>query len=319
MAIRVGTEDPESESNDLVTWNALGHMRFDSNERSEFCARELKSVHVKARGSLLHFSVQRCHINSQNIYNQVHAILKGVASGRIVGFCASTPSHQLGYQSHIRSNSGCQLRLTPLNSKFVPQVGILAINLIGEPLPDLDSPAKYLETVQPFEPEPIRSSAAASAMADLVLDVSVDPTTASKIRDVAAAKDAAVMNEDYDEAKRLKLHIEKLKVLGQHIASLEAKKRAAVDCEDYDAAKHLKADILKLRMAGESTGAEPDSPTSMGSNPDQIFNRVLGKKPSIGRRSTDMGSLSTSCNGIPDVQDDRYEKQRIHHATGAHA
>lgn len=36
--------------------------------------------------------------------------------------------------------------------------------------------------------------------------------TASKIRDLARLKDAAVAAEEYDEAKRLKLCIERLKV-----------------------------------------------------------------------------------------------------------
>lgn len=194
-------------------------------------------------------------------------------------------------------------------------MGILAINLIGEPLPDVDTHASYLEVARSIEQEPLKSSAAACSMADLVLDVSVDPITASRIRDIAAAKDAAVLNEDYDEAKRLKSQIEKLKAIGQHIASLEAKKRAAVDCEDYDAAKLLKSEILKLRMAGENRGAEPDSPASMCSNPDMIFNRDLGKKPSIGKRSSDL-VLSTSYNGLPDRQEDRYEKPLVHQAIG---
>lgn len=36
--------------------------------------------------------------------------------------------------------------------------------------------------------------------------------TANKIRDLARAKDMAVANEDYDEAKRLKASIDRLRV-----------------------------------------------------------------------------------------------------------
>lgn len=52
-------------------------------------------------------------------------------------------------------------------------------------------------------------------MADLSLDIQVDPQTAAKIREVNAKKEAAVAHEDYDEAKRLKGVIERLRVVGQ--------------------------------------------------------------------------------------------------------
>jgi centrosomal protein CEP104 len=58
--------------------------------------------------------------------------------------------------------------------------------------------------------------------------------------ELARSKDAAVAREDYDEAKRIKAGIDRLKVVGQKIAQLEARKRAAVEKEDYDTAKLIK-------------------------------------------------------------------------------
>lgn len=133
-------------------------------------------------------------------------------------------------------------------------------------------------------------------MADIALDVNVDPVTAARIREIAQLKDAAVGREEYDEAKRLKQSIEHLKVIGQKIAALEARKRSAVDKEDYDAAKLLKADIDKLRSAGEST----DIQAGKKSNPDEIFNRVLGRKPSAGQQA-EVGSLSASLSSHPEA------------------
>ena len=75
--------------------------------------------------------------------------------------------------------------------------------------------------------QPSHISAAAGAMADLSLDVNVDPITAGKIREINKHKEAAVAKEDYDEAKRLKLAIERLKAVGQKVAQLEARKRQA--------------------------------------------------------------------------------------------
>ena len=69
-------------------------------------------------------------------------------------------------------------------------------------------------------------------MADLSLDVNVDPVTAGKIREISKQKEGAVAKEDYDEAKRLKQAIERLKAVGQKVAQLEARKRQALPQAD---------------------------------------------------------------------------------------
>ena len=49
----------------------LGYLSFDSNERSNHQARELKSVHVNVQAFLIRLLIHRCHVNKLNIYNQV--------------------------------------------------------------------------------------------------------------------------------------------------------------------------------------------------------------------------------------------------------
>lgn len=51
----------------------LGYLSFDSNERSNHQARELKSVHVTVDAELVRLVIHRCHVNKLNIYNQVGA------------------------------------------------------------------------------------------------------------------------------------------------------------------------------------------------------------------------------------------------------
>jgi len=64
-------------------------------------------------------------------------------------------------------------------------------------------------------------------------------------------KHTAVQDEDYDEAKRLKSLIERLKVIGEQIKQLELKKCAAVEAEDYDAAKLCKlANLTRTSISG---------------------------------------------------------------------
>jgi centrosomal protein CEP104 len=52
-------------------WKRLGYLSLDSNERSGFKARELKSVYIDAKGHFLKLLVHKCHVNSLNLFNQV--------------------------------------------------------------------------------------------------------------------------------------------------------------------------------------------------------------------------------------------------------
>ena len=61
------------------------------------------------------------------------------------------------------------------------------------------------------------------------------------------AKARAVENDDFDEAKRLKLAIEQLKSMGQQLFKLESQKRLAINDEEYDTAKAIKYEIDRLR------------------------------------------------------------------------
>ena len=61
-------------------WTRLGYMSLDANERTQFKARELKSAFVACRGRFLKLVVHRCHINRENLYNQV-----GVVAVNVVG------------------------------------------------------------------------------------------------------------------------------------------------------------------------------------------------------------------------------------------
>ena len=127
------------------------------------------------------------------------------------------------------------------------QVGIVALNVIGEPIAPMDNGlgGGGYDGLAPG-PRPPRHA----GVADMSLDLDVDPVTASKIREIHAQKENAVSREDYDEAKRLRDGINRLKAVGAKVAQLEHRKRSAIEAEDYDAAKVIKSEIDKLREAG---------------------------------------------------------------------
>ena len=52
----------------------LGYLSLDSNEKSGFKARELKSVYLKARGQFLKLLLHRCYANPLNLFSQVGLI-----------------------------------------------------------------------------------------------------------------------------------------------------------------------------------------------------------------------------------------------------
>ena len=57
-----------------IEFKKLGFLSLDSNERSNFQARELKSVYVDQVTLLLKIVFNKCFVNKYNLYNQVGMI-----------------------------------------------------------------------------------------------------------------------------------------------------------------------------------------------------------------------------------------------------
>jgi protein-arginine kinase activator protein McsA len=77
--------------------------------------------------------------------------------------------------------------------------------------------------------------------------MNVDNKTAQELNRLNELKRTAVDNEDYEEAKRLKLKIDRFKLVVGQIHELETEKNRAVEMEDYDSAKRVKIQIDRLR------------------------------------------------------------------------
>lgn len=52
-----------------IVFKKLGFLSLDSNERSNFQARELKSVYVDQVTLLLKIVLNKCYVNKYNLYN----------------------------------------------------------------------------------------------------------------------------------------------------------------------------------------------------------------------------------------------------------
>eukprot|EP00210_Caulerpa_lentillifera_P001747 g1677.t1 len=95
-----------------------------------------------------------------------------------------------------------------------------------------------------------RSTLPTRTQINRVEDVNLDPESLHLYQKLMRLKESAVAEEDYDEAKRLKLQIEGVRQLGKKLAKLEVEKQNAVEIEDYDLAKSLKHKIHELRTRG---------------------------------------------------------------------
>jgi centrosomal protein CEP104 len=78
-------------------------------------------------------------------------------------------------------------------------------------------------------------------------ELTLDKSTLETLKALYSAKERAVQMEDFDEAKRIKETIDRLKTVSTQISQLEERKRMAIQSEDYEAAKIIKFEIEKLK------------------------------------------------------------------------
>ena len=164
-------------------WKKLGYLSLDANERSNYQARELKSVFLDSPALYLKIVLNKCHVNKYNLFNQV---------------------------------------------------GLIALSAYGEPLSSdpLDKPTKGDVKFDKME-----------------YMTQFDQFTLDRLKDLEQGKERAIKAEDFEEAKRLKEAIERLKHIGAQLQHLEERKTTAIQNEDFDAAKVIKEEIERLRYA----------------------------------------------------------------------
>lgn len=239
IELYVGTCENALEAPSLqsASFRRLGYLSLDSNERSQYRARELKDVNLSksgkdTRAQFLRLIIHENHINSLNIHGQV---------------------------------------------------GIMAVNALGEDMHPFEQDAELEESLggisnhQPMV-------APNSTTHNVGLDVNFDPATAHIVRSLIAKKQAAVEQEQYDEAKSLKAAIETLEKLGGEISKLEMRKREVVAVEDYDEAKALKKEIDVYRTQAQAVhqavlGGAVASPAPAPAQPPQEYLQRLQPPP----------------------------------------
>ena len=198
---------------------ARRYFSLDSNEKSEYKARELKvRSHAAAASTPIH-----CPQSS--------------LTHRRAALCSCSQSVPINVH-------GTHLKLVikschdnPLNVHR--QVSIVALHVLGHPLTPL--PPILLP------PQPPSSSSLSHLSPPPTLPPELDLTTTQYLLHLSQLKAQAIDSEDYDTAKTMKERMERLMAEVPRLVEMEQRKREAIEREDYDAAKECKREVERIR------------------------------------------------------------------------
>ena len=110
------------------SYKRLGFLSLDSNERSSYQARELKTVYVDQLGNFLKLRIQKNYLNDQNPFNQVGLMavnffgdeLVGNSSANTIGNSTSNTNNVFGDNVKLDSSTLAKLKLlTDAKSKAI--------------------------------------------------------------------------------------------------------------------------------------------------------------------------------------------------------
>ncbi|NXH18786.1 CE104 protein, partial [Bucco capensis] len=224
-------------------FHRLGYVPLSDNEKTEFRARELKSVYMDAVGQYLKLIFHKNYVNKYNLYGQV-----ALVAVNIIGDPAE-------HRNDI-NNSTSREKLIDHYLGMRSDDPALDGTYLGKP-----------DSISPLD--------------DLAFDMYQDPEVAQIIRRLDEQKREAVRHERYDHAKQLKQAIADLQKVGERLGRYEVEKRCAVEKEDYDLAKRKKQQMeaYRLRVYQQlqlhdlldtqlMTGKPPELPLEPGTYPD---------------------------------------------------
>ena len=131
----------------------MGYVSLDPNERSNFQARELKTVQFNANGLFLKLIIHKCSVNRLNIYSQ------------------ATPPTPAPHNLLWNTRTICFVPDQTVYTLFSSQVGLIAINVIG-------SAASLGAAAASSAAAASVASGGISPLDDLTFDLNFDPVTA---------------------------------------------------------------------------------------------------------------------------------------------
>ena len=186
--IEVFVRPPSSEK-----FKKIGYLSLDSNERSNYQARELKTVYPDYQASQVKFNLLRCHTNSHNIYAQV-----GLIAVNILGEFPDQPNNQI-------SDPNAETAFDKLEDEMIYDPATL------KRLKDLLRAKKKAVELEDFD----EAKKIKYAIDNL-------KSVSQSLIQLEERKKIAIKNDDFDSAKLIKYEIERLRnaVAGLNIAEM---------------------------------------------------------------------------------------------------
>ena len=168
---------------ETANFKRLGYLTLDSNERSQFQARELKTVYVDCPGTFVKLLLHKNYVNPQNIYNQV-----GVVAVNLMGSTTVQSISNAGVGGNRKTYAN--VPNNPLND--------LSIDMNLDPQTTVK-----LRQLSDAKARAVATEDYVTAKKIKLIETDLKDL-GSKLAQLEIAKRNAVENEDYDRAKELK-------------------------------------------------------------------------------------------------------------------
>ena len=181
-----------------ASFKRLGYLSLDSNERSSFQARELKTVYIDYAGKYIRLVIHENYVNKQNLFNQV-----GIVAVNFLGSEETTASLlQPGNSAHRPQIPGGGYRdPSPAYNPF----NDLAIDMNLDP-----QTATKLRLLSDAKTRAINGEDYVTAKAIKAIEGELK-VLGSRLAQLDIAKRQAVETEDYDRAKEIKEETDELR------------------------------------------------------------------------------------------------------------
>ncbi|KAI8331900.1 hypothetical protein BC941DRAFT_382119 [Chlamydoabsidia padenii] len=207
------SQQSDDDDDTLIEFTRLGYICFDSNARTQFRARELKSIKINADGEYIRLVVRNNHQNRLNIYNQVGLLALNVLGQPLMHTLNSSLP-----QSHMLPHLHSSLDDSSMLSSSTRRTSVSSNHSLAHEL-----------------------------SASGVVELELQHWTSSLIH----AESLAVRDEAYQTAKTYKCISDRLAQFSKILVEFEQAKRHAVDTKDYDEAEKIKDDINEIKQAAE--------------------------------------------------------------------
>lgn len=242
---------------DCAFWTRVGYLSLDPNERSQYQARELKSVYVEAQGLYVKFVTHRCHVNRANLFNQV-----GIIALNILGqYTAGT--HK--FEVNLASQDDC--------------INDLAFDFNVDPLAARQIRSLFDAKDAAIEAEDYDAAKQLKATGNKL------QAFGGQLAQLEVAKRRAVRDEDYDRAKLLKNEITALRrrlnnALQQcstFTSNGQLNERLSLDCTTSDVISSPKeiapGGLIERSKSPATTSTQHRQALHIAATPQLVFNK----------------------------------------------